>query len=534
MTSLAEPISTIFNEPVATTYDRLLDRINRHAQLPAMGTAVRQLSALSDDSTQRMNELANIILSDIFLTQRVLSLSNTVVYRTHPAPVTTVSKALMLLGLNKVRVLALSSTILDHLQDSAQLTSLKTDFSRAIFSSMLAAELARETGLADPEEAAIVAMFRHTGWLMLGLVDFPLLQKIRHLALQKAISEKQALIQEAGFSLADFSREILRRWKIPTVLIDAATRTGTDGHSPLALLSLCADQLNELLRKNISIEQQTVPFREVMSQYDKYFQIGIPTLKVIISNTQQVSRDLGGILELESARKVSVASAQSHAKGDESFLGSDENFFRLLQNASVCIEQSAPFDLSNSPSSPSNSQSLAITQMVNGLQDMIEAIANNQSKLDVCRIALETLHRAFGFDRSLLCLTDPTSGHLTTRLVFGDINSVQRSGFRFDPKNQAEGIFAAICRKNVDVHIRQITDDKIRPFLPHWFLKHFPTTQSMVLFPVITGKQVLGLIYADRNQPQNTDFNVHELKILKTLRNQMIVTLRPARQIGLV
>jgi HD-like signal output (HDOD) protein len=531
VTSLAEPITAIIDDPVTSTYDRLLDRINRHAQLPAMGTAVRQLSALSDDSTQRMNELANIILSDIYLTQRVLSLSNTVIYRTHPAPVTTVSKALMLLGLNKVRVLALSSTLLDNLKDSAQVASLKADFSHAIFSSILAGELARETGLADPEEAAIVAMFRHTGQLMLALVDFALLQKIRHLAQQKAISEKQALIQEAGFSLADLSHEILTRWKIPAVLIDAATRTGTYSHSPLALLSQCADQLNEVLR-NTSIEQETVPFRQVISQYDKYFQINIPALKAIISNTQQVSRDLGGILDLDSRSKVPVVSSQPHSRSDESFLEPDENFFRLTQSNGACIEQSALFDVSNSQSAPSNSQALAITQMVNGLQDMIEAIANNQSKLDICRIALETLHRAFGFDRSLLCLADPTSGHLTARIVFGDINSVQRSGFRFDPKNQAEGLFAAICSKNVDVHIRQMADDKIKPFLPPWFLKHFPMTQSMVLFPVITGKQVLGLIYADRNQPHNTDFSAHELKILKTLRNQMIVTLRPARQIG--
>ncbi len=527
MTILAEPTTTIIDEPTTSSYDAIVGRMRSSSQLPVMGAAVRQLSALSDDTTQRMNELANIVLSDVYLTQRVLSLSNTVVYRTHCAPVTTVSKALMLLGLNKVRLLALSAIVLDQLEDSSQANSLRADFSHAVFASILAAELARETGLADSEEAAIVAMFRNTGHLMLGLLDFPLLKKIRLLALQNKISERQALIQEAGFCLADLSREVLAHWNIPAVLIDAATRTGTYHHSSLALLSQCADELTEVLR-TVSIEQETIPFEQVMKQYSKYFQIGIPVLTRLISNARQVASEFGGVLELKSHRKEPMTSAQAHSVTAQNFLEADQNFFISNKNKCAYFEQSTPTIAGKPQSLHPNSQALVITQLVNGLQDTIEAIANNQSKVDICRIALETIHRAFGFDRSLLCLTDPASGYLTTRIVFGDVNSAQRLGFRFDPKNEADGIFAAICRKNVDVHIRQIADRNLRPYLPAWFLKHFPSTQSMSLFPVTTGKQVLGLIYADRDQSHQDDFSAHELKMLKTLRNQIIVTLRPA------
>ncbi len=524
MTILAEPTTTIIDESITSSYDAIVGRMRSSSQLPVMGAAVQQLSALSDDTTQRMNELANIVLSDVYLTQRVLSLSNTVIYRTHAAPVTTVSKALMLLGLNKVRLLALSAIVLDQLEDSSQANSLRADFSHAVFASILAAELARETGLADSEEAAIVAMFRNTGRLMLGLLDFPLLKKIRLLALQNKISERQALMQEAGFCLADLSREILTYWNIPAVLVDAATRTATHSHSELVLLSQCADQLTEVLRTT-SIEQETLFFDQVMSQYAKSFQISRPVLMMLISHTRKIAAEFSAVFELNS-QKESMSSAPEHPITAHHFSQPDENIQLSSKNNSGNFEPAQPFDHASTLPDRTDSQTFLTTQMVNGLQDMIEAIANDQSKMDICRIALETVHRTLGFQRSLLCLAEAGSGQLTARIVFGDINPAQRLGFRFDPKNDADGIFASVCRKNVDVHIRQLTDSKLRAYLPTWFLKHFSATQSMALLPVIAGKQVFGLIYGDRDQARPVDFNVHELKMLKTLRSQLIVALR--------
>lgn len=517
MTTIAVPdahASTAAN----SHFDRLLERIRANQKLPAMGSAIRRVSAMSEDTTQRMNELANLVLSDVYLTQRVLSIANTVVYRVQTSPVTTVSKALMLMGLNKIRVLALSATLLDHLEDPQQARTLRTDFSQAVFASMLASELARETGLVDPEEAAVAGMFRNIGQLMVGLFDYPLLEEARNIARKKQIEETHALQQLAHFSFENVSREVLRQWNIPDVLADAALGTSMAGTSPLGKLAQCAHQITEVLRTQPA-EQRTAALDHVMARYAKDFPLGRRALETLIIHTQKEAAEFFSVLKFHAigadttpaaARLVPPTRVPAHPAG------SDPAAFDVLANSDESVAAYGTLDTA--------------ALMMTGLQDMTEALVNGAGKVDICRLALETVHRAFGFDRSLLCLTEVGSGQMVARFSFGDISPAQRTAFRFDPSNKLDGIFSAVCGKNVDVHIRQVADSKARGHLPDWHKRHFPATQSLALFPMVSAQRIHGLIYGDRSQPHATDFTPEELKLLKMLRNQLIVALRSAAQ----
>ena len=107
-TEPAPPPSEVPGPPLA---EPLLDRLRRHADLPGLGlTATRAAQLSSSDS--RRGDLVNLVLADASLTQRTLRLANSVLYRRDNEPITTVSRALLRIGFDQVRLLALSQALL--------------------------------------------------------------------------------------------------------------------------------------------------------------------------------------------------------------------------------------------------------------------------------------------------------------------------------------------------------------------------------------------------------------------------------------
>jgi len=66
---------------------------------------------------------------------------------------------------------------------------------------------------------------------------------------------------------------------------------------------------------------------------------------------------------------------------------------------------------------------------------------------------------------------------------------------------------------------------KPRQHAPAWYQKAIGA-RGIVLLPIVSRKQILGLIYADSDTPQVLKFSAGELGLLKTLRNRAVLALR--------
>ncbi len=84
-------------------------------ELPVLANTLRQINELTDSRNSTVNELANVILNDAQLTSQVLRLSNTVFYNQTRTQVSTVSRAITLIGFDAVKSMAISSLIVDSL-----------------------------------------------------------------------------------------------------------------------------------------------------------------------------------------------------------------------------------------------------------------------------------------------------------------------------------------------------------------------------------------------------------------------------------
>jgi hypothetical protein len=159
-----------------------------------------------------------------------------------------------------------------------------------------------------------------------------------------------------------------------------------------------------------------------------------------------------------------------------------------------------------------------------GIQDISNSLVDDFSLNDVLRITLETMYRALGFQRVLLCLRNPKTGSMLGRFGFGADTNELAHCFRF-PLTEAPNVFQLAVSKGVDIIITDIDDSKIASKIPDWY-RQIVIAKTFVLLPLLIKGKAVGLIYCDRDKAGSIVIPEKELSLLKTLRNQALLAIK--------
>ena len=90
-------LSTDTSTTTQTPIQRIREALREDDCIPALGQSVATVSKIASGDSDTVDELAQAILSDVSLTQRLLRCANSPLYRTtNSAPVTTVSRCPLL------------------------------------------------------------------------------------------------------------------------------------------------------------------------------------------------------------------------------------------------------------------------------------------------------------------------------------------------------------------------------------------------------------------------------------------------------
>ncbi len=143
----------------------LLDQVLRSPNLPTLPAAAMRLVQLAQDPNVEIDDLAMEISSDPALTTRILRAANSSYYGL-ANDVGTVPRAVMVLGLSTVRMLALGFTLVGSMGGARRLSFDYGDFwRRTLITAAGACLIALHTRTADPEEAFVAGMLSGVGVL---------------------------------------------------------------------------------------------------------------------------------------------------------------------------------------------------------------------------------------------------------------------------------------------------------------------------------------------------------------------------------
>ena len=510
------------------TLEFLIRRMKHKTDFPALSDSVSAINRLTGSDKESINRLSNTILKDYGLTNKILRLVNSVHYRrSGGGSISTISRAVIVLGFDALRNIAITVLLFEHLQDKGNARELKEAFLRANLAGCLARDASRQFMAREAEEAYVCALFHSLGQ-MLAQFYFPEeVSEVRKLMLQRNCSEEIASAQIFGLSFSELGIGIAQHWGFPPGLINSlrplpegAIRKPATHDESLRVVSGFANELCEAIA-SVPKEQRTEATRTARQRFLAAMQFSDGQLQAVLEKSYTELNELATILHVNLTQSPFVRSVKAWTGEVQEVASPGEGRVpdRTLLGDPVVPDQSETGEV-NVYGVPDAAQDI----LAAGIQDISNSLVDDFSLNDVLRITLETMYRAMGFERVLLCLKEPKSGVMLGRFGFGaDTNEVARK-FRI-PLADAPNVFQLAISKGVDIIIADIDDPKIAGKIPDWYRKTV-IARTFVLLPLLIKGNAVALIYCDRDKPGSIVIPEKELSLLKTLRNQALLAIK--------
>lgn len=497
----------------------LLRRMQRQSDFPGLSEHIAEISRqlLAPERTSA-GELANLILKDYALTTKVLRLVNASFYGPFGGRVSTVSRAIVILGLNQVRAVALSLLLFDHVEDRAQVEALREVAGRAFLAGALGRRLARSLEAVEPEEAFICAMFRTLGRYLVVYYFPEEYAEIQRRRATLRVDESEAAVAVLGVSLEAVGTAVAREWQLPAEIVGSMQALPPGPLAPPSgardrlwqLAALCNDVTEGLTADDASAEAGAA-LAALRVRYRQGFDLRDETLRRAV---EEALEDLG---TYAASSRVAVLSGAPHSERLRRWLraGDPGRAPEALATEAASAEAGGG-SLPGDPEAP-------YATLLAGLQDVTQAVIDGYPLNDILVMVLETAFRGLALTRVILLIRDPRRGHLAARFGLGRDMVRLLSRLQFAPGDGADP-FSLAARELRDVVRPDLTRPGAGEDLPAWY-RGLLAPGGLALLPLVLNRVCLGLLYADVDTP-GRGLSPTEVGYLGTLRNQAVLAIR--------
>jgi serine/threonine protein kinase len=511
------------------TIEFLLRRMRHKSDFPALSESVSAINKIANSETESINKLSNTILKDFALTNKMLRLVNSAYFR--PAgggSISTVSRAVIVLGFEAVRNVAITVLLFEHLQNKTNANQLKEDFLRANMAGILAKDIGATAQMRDLEQAFICALFHSLGRLLSQFYFPEESDEIRRIMAQRNCSEDVAAIQVLGLSLEELGIAIARHWGFPPLIISSmrrlppgAVRKGATQEDRLRILSGFSNELCDVIAQTTP-EARDRELKKAMARFADAVPLDQRDVLQTVERAIEEIADFARIIHLNLQQTVFGRQMRQFARGGDGDTTAAGDFGTDSMAGTLLHQSGALGAIDGDDPEPDKVDAQAV--LTAGIQDISNTLVDGFKLNDILRIILETMYRAMGFKRVVLCIRDAKAGVMQGRFGFGQDATEVAKAFRF-PMTFTPDIFHAATSKGVDILISDIDDPKIAARIPDWYRKAVPA-HSFVLFPLNIKGNPVALIYADRDDAGGISIPEKELSLLRTLRNQAVLAIK--------
>jgi HD-like signal output (HDOD) protein len=497
---------------------RLLKKAGEDARMFALGATVARVAQMAANDDHGVNDLAQIIVSDLALSTRMLRLANTIGYRSASSPpVTTISRAISMLGFDTVRTAALGMLLVDAL-DANRAGSVRSELEISLCASLvgrnMVAHLAAnqgEQGRSTPihtEEASVVALLKNIAPLLLATHENETYKEIAAIVAKGRYNHEEAALAVLNCGYEALSQGVAQAWKLSTPLVNALTPQPQGVLKPaggrMELTSQLACFGIDVARLAARGERDPEsPFEAaLLNRYGKALPVDAEMLGPLLDS---VKAEMTELLKCMRLRPVAAEGSSSlPAALLEATLGGNEPLQSFL---------------------PSGKPTNAREKLLAGVQDVTQMRAVGKSKVNEVMMAmLETIYSGLGYNFATVCLKDPKTNQYRARAAFGAEQERTQKGFCF-PADGGRDVFFYAMQNNVDLVIADAREPKIAALVPPWHVALLPGTRSFVVLPVVVGKVQLGFFYADRVHLAPEGIAPDESALIKALKTQILASL---------
>lgn len=290
-----------------STVEFLLRRMRRKKDFPVVSQTLLDINRLTaEGSNASVDQLTNVILRDFSLTSKLLKLVNSAYYSGAGGEVTSISQAIVLLGLKQLRMTTSGLIYTGQMTEAGG--ELKESITRSFFAGLVARHLAQRAGLPDAEEAFICGLFQNLGENLVIYYfpeEYAEIKQLYDGASTNKIAASDAVL---GISFDELGAAVARTWKLPESIVESIQRSAGNGgyenasgpvklrHVAVFANDLCRiAQLAEAADKETALESLLAKSGEHLAVSEDY------ALKLLAAGVKKL-REQAGVFNIDIKR----------------------------------------------------------------------------------------------------------------------------------------------------------------------------------------------------------------------------------------
>ncbi|MCK6392574.1 MAG: HDOD domain-containing protein [Zoogloea sp.] len=374
----------------------------RGREMPVFGRTVDALRALIADDKASASALAKVILMDAPMTTKVLRLANSAFFNHSHQGISTVSRAIVVLGFDPVVELALSVSLIDSLLNQGIRERVHAEMARSFHAAVQARWIARKRGEGAGEEVFIAALLGRVGEMAFWCFGGEQAQRLDQCLVLSGGKEEEAQQRVLGFPLRQLSHGLVKEWKLGP-LVSAAMEMDPRGRGPGRSI-LLAHRLARVADEG----WDSIGGRQSMHEVADYLDQPVATVREdILANAA------------EAARVARVFGAPE---------------------AAGLIPQAAPLPETAAPPAPVDPDARLQLRILHDLAEMSLARANIA---DVLQMVVEGVYRAIGCRRVVVALLTEDRQSLVGRIALGADADALAARFVFPMEGEPDDVLDA-------------------------------------------------------------------------------------------
>jgi serine/threonine protein kinase len=278
----------------------VMKRIERQGDFLAMSRTLAEVNQLTSAEQQTpVSRLTNVVLCDYALTNRLLKLANSAAFARTAGRINTVSDAISLLGMERVRLTCNGLTCFGHFTARKQDLRLREESIASFITGLIARYLAAQSEIKTVEEAFLAGMLVTLG-RMLALYYFAEdYDEIEYLVAHGA-GENEAARSVLGITLSDLGGAVGRSWGLPQPTLDCmADPENSDPLLRESSLFSIVRLANQLVEVDLSKQPQNASLLLASARLRPHFKLDLPELHTLLGAGLEKFKAFAPVLEVD-------------------------------------------------------------------------------------------------------------------------------------------------------------------------------------------------------------------------------------------
>lgn len=533
----------------------LTRRAEKQGDLPIFNASLNKVRRISSDPDSHAVELAQTIMKDVNLSVKLLRIANSPFYNRGLGKISSIARAVVLLGFDTIKNLCLTLKLIDSFQSDHPAVGMQQMVARAYLTAGFVRDISMKCRLKEVEEAYVCGLCHNLGDIAVAYFLPDKFNEIHTLVKKGDMSWSQAQEKVLGASMAKLGQHLASTWNFPARVVssmrpynpevEGAVRNRDQlAHAMVALSSEAVGSLytpqagsGKSLRELFQALSEATGVRvdalenslndsfQMSCELAKEYGLNQRVLQPIISETGDAFRDKfarefafitsaqlkpaeaasassgsaspvsSTVQPTQDAPSLQVSDAAARAKSNE-VLGTEKGQV-VDAAATYTVDVAAPATASTTPAQAGTAAPTKGDPMVQLaiIQEITAMVAESATLNKLFIKVLEGLHRGVGFDRAVLALISPDRSNYVGRLAFGTNTEklkLQLSGAMHERRD----IFARVMLDGNDLFIEDVTEPSWASVLKNNFVNE-SGAPSMIFAGIRSGHKPIGLFYAD-------------------------------------